>query len=146
MAQFSYKLSCDPTLWNARESRLNGKSREAVVTNGKLERLLLSIQSAYLRLCERGVVFLSQLEDYIKRISGLSQGSYRRITLYSKKILRLVYQEVLIDRLLFDTVEIERGENRVLRALDKVSRGDLHHQYNTRKTYAQYIQNPILYQ
>jgi len=33
-------------LWNARESRLNGKSPEAVVTNGKLERLLLSVQSA----------------------------------------------------------------------------------------------------
>ena len=42
IAQFSCKLSCDPKLWNARESRLNGKSREAVTTNGKLERLLLS--------------------------------------------------------------------------------------------------------
>ena len=47
IAQFSCKLSCDPKLWNARESRLNGKSREAVATNGKLERLLLSVQSAY---------------------------------------------------------------------------------------------------
>ena len=47
IAQFSCKLSCAPDLWNARESRLNGKSREAVVTNGKLERLLLSVQSAY---------------------------------------------------------------------------------------------------
>ncbi len=28
IAQFSCKLSCDPKLWNARESRLNGKSRE----------------------------------------------------------------------------------------------------------------------
>ena len=43
IAQFSCKLSCDPKLWNARESRLNGKSREAVATNGKLERLLLSV-------------------------------------------------------------------------------------------------------
>lgn len=39
MAQFSCKLSCNPDLWNARESRLNGKSREAVITNGKLGRL-----------------------------------------------------------------------------------------------------------
>ena len=39
IAQFSCKLSCDPKLWNARESRLNGKSREAVATNGKLEPL-----------------------------------------------------------------------------------------------------------
>ena len=35
MAQFSCKLSCTPELWNARESRLNGKSREAVETNEK---------------------------------------------------------------------------------------------------------------
>ena len=57
IAQFSCKLSCDPKLWNARESRLNGKSRKAVVTNGKLERLLLSVQSAYRVLCEREIVF-----------------------------------------------------------------------------------------
>nr|WP_279053580.1 Arm DNA-binding domain-containing protein [Hoylesella timonensis] len=37
IAQFSCKLSCNPKLWNARESRLNGKSREAVATNGKLD-------------------------------------------------------------------------------------------------------------
>ena len=37
MAQFSCKLSCTPELWNARESRLNGKSREAVETNEKIE-------------------------------------------------------------------------------------------------------------
>ena len=29
------KLSCRPDLWNARESRLDGKSREAVETNAK---------------------------------------------------------------------------------------------------------------
>mgnify|MGYP003085053842 CR=1 FL=1 len=43
MAQFSCKLSCTPGLWNARESRLNGKSREAVETNEKIERLLLAV-------------------------------------------------------------------------------------------------------
>ena len=57
MAQFSCKISCNPDLWNARESRLNGKSREAVATNGKLECLLLSVQSAYQILCNRGVAF-----------------------------------------------------------------------------------------
>ncbi len=39
MAQFSCKLSCTPSLWNPRESRLNGKSHEAVVTNAKLGKL-----------------------------------------------------------------------------------------------------------
>ena len=28
MAQFSSKLSCTPELWNPRESRFNGKSKE----------------------------------------------------------------------------------------------------------------------
>lgn len=36
MAQFSCKLSYTSSLWNPRESRLNGKSREAVTTNAKL--------------------------------------------------------------------------------------------------------------
>ena len=35
MAQFSCKLSCTPELWNPRESRLNGKSKEAVEVNAK---------------------------------------------------------------------------------------------------------------
>lgn len=47
MVQFSCKLSCTPSLWNPRESRLNGKSREAVVVNSKLDKLLLAINSAY---------------------------------------------------------------------------------------------------
>ena len=47
IAQFSCKLSCNPDLWNPRESRMDGKSREAVEINVRLENLLLSIQSAY---------------------------------------------------------------------------------------------------
>ena len=44
MAQFSCKLSCTPDLWNPRESRLNGKSREAVEVNAKIDRLLLAVK------------------------------------------------------------------------------------------------------
>ncbi|PXV57165.1 site-specific recombinase XerD [Dysgonomonas alginatilytica] len=47
MAQFSCKLSCSTSLWNSRESRLNGKSREAVTTNTKLDKLLLAVNGAY---------------------------------------------------------------------------------------------------
>ena len=47
MSQFSCKLSCTPTLWNPRESRLNGKSGEAVETNAKLDKLLLAVSEAY---------------------------------------------------------------------------------------------------
>ena len=42
MAQFSCKLSCTPSLWNPRASRLEGKSKEAVETNKDIEQLLLS--------------------------------------------------------------------------------------------------------
>ncbi|MDR2954843.1 MAG: site-specific integrase [Prevotella sp.] len=53
MAQFSCKLSCTLSLWNPRESRLDGKSREAVETNAKIEKLLLAVHSAYDSLMER---------------------------------------------------------------------------------------------
>ena len=47
MAQFSCKLSCTPELWNPRESRLNGKSKEAVEVNAKIDKLLLAVNSAF---------------------------------------------------------------------------------------------------
>ena len=57
MAQFSCKLSCTPELWNPRESRLNGKSREAVEVNAKIDRLLLAVNSAFNSLLERKTDF-----------------------------------------------------------------------------------------
>ena len=57
VAQFSCKLSCNPELWNPRESRVDGKSREAVEINGRLESLLLSVLSAYQALLSKGCPF-----------------------------------------------------------------------------------------
>ena len=57
IAQFSCKLSCNPDLWNPRESRMDGKSREAVEINGRLESLLLSVQAAYQSLLSKGCPF-----------------------------------------------------------------------------------------
>ena len=54
MVQFSCKISCTPDLWNPRESRLKGKSHEAVETNANLDKLLLSIHSAFDTLACRG--------------------------------------------------------------------------------------------
>ena len=54
---FESKLSCNPDLWNPRESRMDGKSREAVEINGRLENLLLSIQSAYQTSLFKGCPF-----------------------------------------------------------------------------------------
>lgn len=47
MAQFGSKLSCTPDLWNPRESRLDGKSREAVEVNAKIDKLLLAVHLAF---------------------------------------------------------------------------------------------------
>ena len=68
IAQFSCKLSCNPDLWNSRESRMDGKSREAVEINGRLENLLLSIQSTYQSLIAKGQPF--DATD----VKGLFQG------------------------------------------------------------------------
>ncbi len=57
MAQFSSKLSCTPELWNPRESRLNGKSKEAVQINAKIDKLLLAINLAFDSLLERKIDF-----------------------------------------------------------------------------------------
>ena len=57
MAQFSSKLSCTPELWNPRESRLNGKSKEAVEINAKIDKLLLAINSAFDSLLGRKIDF-----------------------------------------------------------------------------------------
>ena len=57
IAQFSCKLFCNPDLWNPRESRMNGKSREAVEVNAKLDNLLLAVQSSYQSLLAKGSPF-----------------------------------------------------------------------------------------
>ena len=57
IAQFSCKLSCNPDLWNSRESRMSGKSREAVEVNGRLDNLLLAVQTSYQSLLAKGSPF-----------------------------------------------------------------------------------------
>ena len=69
MSQFSCKLSCTPSLWNPRESRLDGKSREAVETNAKIGKLLLAVHSAFDSLVERNQPFNAE------SVKNLYQGS-----------------------------------------------------------------------
>ena len=57
IAQFSCKLFCNPDLWNPRESRMDGKSREAVEINAKLDNLLLAVQASYQSLLAKGSPF-----------------------------------------------------------------------------------------
>ncbi|GHV48606.1 transposase [Bacteroidia bacterium] len=69
MSQFSCKMSCTPALWNPRESRLDGKSREAVEVNIKIEKLLLAVHSAFDSLVERKKPFDAE------SVKDLYQGS-----------------------------------------------------------------------
>lgn len=69
VVQFSTKLSCTPELWNPRESRLNGKSKEAVETNVKIEKVLLAVSTAFDTLVRRNTDFTAQ------SIKELMQGS-----------------------------------------------------------------------
>ena len=86
IAQFSCKLSCNPDLWNPRESRMDGKSREAVEINGRLENLLLSIQSAYQSLIAKGQPF--DATDVKELFQGSVQArwkSHSTLTLLAKQ-------------------------------------------------------------
>ncbi len=69
ISQFSCKLSCTPLLWNPRESRLDGKSKEAVEANQKIDKLLLGIHSAFDSLVERNKPFDAE------SVKNLYQGS-----------------------------------------------------------------------
>ena len=60
MAQFSRKLSCTPNLWNPRSGRLDGKSREALEVNTKIDKMLLNINSACDNLLKRNANFTVQ--------------------------------------------------------------------------------------
>lgn len=75
MAQFSCKLSCSPSLWNPRASRLEGKSKEAVETNKDIEQLLLSIQKAFDVLVEKRTDFEA------KDVKEALQGSVKTQTI-----------------------------------------------------------------
>ncbi len=69
MAQFSSKLYCTPGLWNPRESRLDGKSSEAVEINQGIEKLLLAVHAAFDSLVERKKSFDATF------VKDVSQGS-----------------------------------------------------------------------
>ena len=194
IAQFSCKLSCNSDLWNPRESRMDGKSREAVEVNAKLDNLLLAVQASYQSLLAKGSPFdaidikehfqgsiqsrtmllerfdglieemkdhvgvdikqnslvsyrqtrarlqqfiqakykvsdlaFSQLtEDFIKQFEqyvigevGLKQSTCYNMIVLIKKVCKLAYREGAADSLLFDNVHVDKGDNRLPKALDK---------------------------
>ena len=97
MAQFGCKLSCHPELWNPRESRLNGKSKEAVETNAKIEKLLLAVNSAFDSLLER------RQEFDATAVKDMVQGSM-------EKQMTLLRQFDRINEELKSHVGIDRAE------------------------------------
>ena len=87
IAQFSCKLSCDIDLWSPRESRMRGKSREAVEVNGKLDSLVLSIQSAYQTLLSKGQAFTAT------DIKEQFQGSVQSKCMLIERLDRLIKEK-----------------------------------------------------
>ena len=194
IAQFSCKLFCNPALWNPRESRMDGKSREAVEVNAKLDNLLLAVQASYQSLLAKGSPFdatdikdhfqgsvqsrtlflerfdvlienmekhvgvdikenslasyrqtraqlhrfirakynasdlafsqltedfIQQFEQYVTGEMGLKQSTCYNMIVLIKKVCKLAYREGAADSLLFDNVHVDKGDNRLPKALDK---------------------------
>jgi site-specific recombinase XerD len=95
ISQFSCKLSCTPMLWNPRESRLNGKSGEAVETNAKLDKLLLAVNEAYDTLIGRKQPFDAEA------VKNLFQGGMATQTTLLKVFdihIERVKQRIGVDR------------------------------------------------
>ena len=84
IAQFSCKLFCNPDLWNPRESRMDGKSREAVEVNARLDNLLLAVQSSYQSLLAKGAPFdATDIKEHF-------QGSVQSRTMFLERFDDLI--------------------------------------------------------
>ena len=94
MAQFSCKLSCTPSLWNPRASRLEGKSKEAVETNKDIVELM-----------KRTFQFIANFEGEIPGQAAKDCGNYLLHDLpmakyeskkYLEEVLNVIKEENLI--------------------------------------------------
>jgi len=95
MSQFSCKISCTPDLWNPRESRLNGKSKEAVEVNRKIEQLLLSINNAYESVKARQSDFCAADVKAVLQGSILSQVTLMQ---YAQRMKDECHSRIGVDR------------------------------------------------
>ena len=99
MAQFSCKLSCTPSLWNPRASRLEGKSKEAVETNKDIEQLLLSIQKAFDVLVEKRTDF--EAKDVKEALQGSVKTPFSHCRTPQKKVVTHRFEPTSKNILLF---------------------------------------------
>ena len=99
MAQFSCKLSCTPSLWNPRASRLEGKSKEAVETNKDIEQLLLSIQKAFDVLVEKRTNF--EAKDIKEALQGSVKTPFSHCRTPQKKVVTHRFEPTSKNILLF---------------------------------------------
>ena len=99
MAQFSCKLSCTPSLWNPRASRLEGKSKEAVETNKDIELLLLSIQKAFDVLVEKRTDF--EAKDVKEALQGSVKTPFSHCRTPQKKVVTHRFEPTSKNVLLF---------------------------------------------
>ena len=124
MAQFSSKLSYTPGLWNPRESRLNGKSKEAVEINAKIDKLLLAINSAFDSLLERKIDFdatavKEAFQEYVLKDKGLAVDTARHYLAILKKICRLAFKEGHAEKRYFVNFKLPKENRKAPRALSR---------------------------
>ena len=99
MAQFSCKLSCTPSLWNPRASRLEGKSKEAVETNKDIGQLLLSIQKTFDVLVEKRTDF--EAKDVKEALQGSVKTPFSHCRTPQKKVVTHRFEPTSKNVLLF---------------------------------------------
>ena len=63
--------------------------------------------------------FIKQFEQYVIGEVGLKQSTCYNMIVLIKKVCKLAYREGAADSLLFDNVHVDKGDNRLPKALDK---------------------------
>lgn len=82
--EFSTKIFVDPTLWNGKSGRMEGKSKTATEINNSLNTMLARLKIKHLELLDRkGVVTSKELRDVFLGKLGLR---YKLLELFDKKI------------------------------------------------------------
>ena len=71
MVQFSCKLEADPSLWNVRAGRLDGKSHHAREVNGEIDKINVAVNARYMEIVSvRGQTTASEVKNAFQGISS----------------------------------------------------------------------------
>jgi len=70
MVQFSCKLDADPTIWDARAGRVNGKSHHARKVNGEIDKINVAVNAKYKEIISlRGMTTVNEVKNAYQGIA-----------------------------------------------------------------------------